>query len=397
MSTLADLKKAKAYSDAKNYENKHLIMRKLLEDAPNDFMVDSTSTDIVGITHTPTGFRMHLPKEIVDGLSLSGMSPFKAAGVAMKATQGLPRTATKKLPSISGSVRANITKATMKKNPSKDKEKTPQEKMFPATTEFQNKKMQQNAIMAKIKQGNEILGNGAKYLGYSPGVWYDESVPHVNRSRVGNLVTGVGLTGLGLASIPLLKYLFPERFEGKGTALSIAAVLGGMGLPWALNAPHTAWELRNLKHRSNDEYGESNRATLENNIAAANPKLSRLPGDPEPIEQPEKKSYVRIPLATPIPKMYLADIASEQLGSGYIDYGQAAGLMLAAANSSNKPWFTVGDLARTAVGAGAGALAATVAAKGIGMFMNLKPTEQKIMQGTGAALGALINLGKLRI
>ena len=46
------------------------------------------------------------------------------------------------------------------------------------------------------------------------------------------------------------------------------------------------------------------------------------------------------------------------------------------------------------VGAGAGLLAGTVAAKGIGMFMNLSPNEQKVMQGTGAALGTLLNLGK---
>jgi hypothetical protein len=397
LSTLADLKKAKAYSDSKNYEEKHLILRKLIETAPADFMVDSEASDIVGITHTPTGFRMHLPKNILTGLNVGSSPNSKAAGIAMTATQGLPRTATKKRPSISGTVRANITKATMKENPSKPKAKTPQERMFPATAEYQNKKMQQNAVMAKIKQGNVILGNASKYMGYSPGVWYDDSVSHVNRSRVGNLVTGVGLTGLGLASIPVLKYLFPERFEDKGTALSIAAVLGGMSLPWLVNAPHTAWEFKNFAHTANKDYAAQNRARLETDIAIRSPKLDRLPGDPIKPNTATKTSYVRIPLGTPIPKMYLADMAAEQLSSGYIDYGQAAGLMMAASQASNKPWFTVGDLARTAIGAGAGAVAATAAAKGIGMFMNLKPTEQTIMQGTGAALGALINLGKLGI
>jgi len=65
-----------------------------------------------------------------------------------------------------------------------------------------------------------------------------------------------------------------------------------------------------------------------------------------------------------------------------------------AARASERPWFTVRDLAHAAIGAGAGAVAGTAAAKGIGLFMNISPTEQQIMQGTGAALGTLINLGK---
>jgi hypothetical protein len=90
----------------------------------------------------------------------------------------------------------------------------------------------------------------------------------------------------------------------------------------------------------------------------------------------------------------MADVLSEQLRSGHIDYGQAAGMMMNAARASDRPWFTVRDLAHAAIGAGAGAVAGTAAAKGIGLFMNISPTEQQIMQGTGAALGTLINLGK---
>jgi len=96
-----------------------------------------------------------------------------------------------------------------------------------------------------------------------------------------------------------------------------------------------------------------------------------------------------------IARTHLADVVSEQMRSGYVDYGQAAGLMLRASQESNKPWFTVRDIAHAAIGAGAGAVAGTAAAKGIGMFMNLSPKEQTVMQGTGAALGTLINLGKL--
>ena len=105
-----------------------------------------------------------------------------------------------------------------------------------------------------------------------------------------------------------------------------------------------------------------------------------------------KNAY--IPMDMQIAKTHLADVTAEQMRRGYVDYGQAAGLMLRASQESSKPWVTVRDLAHAAVGAGAGAVAGTAAAKGIGMFVNMSPTEQRIMQGTGAALGALLNLGK---
>lgn len=386
MPALEDLKKAKAYSDAKKYEEKHLILRKLIESNSADFMVDSDVSGILGLTHLPTGFKMHLPKQVIAGLNVAQKQANLTPGKGMPRIEGGGQGSYTKLPSL----KATLTNAS-KEVGEKAKAKTPFEKMFPATAKYQAKKTQQITV-ATPKQAN-FLNSASKYLGYAPGVWYDDSNPHENRMRFGNVVSGVGLAGLGLASIPILKYLFPERFADKGTALGLAAVAGGMAAPWVLNFPHTAWEFNNFAHKDNKDYSAEDRKTLQDKIKSKTPTLVKMPGD-----LPEKQSYVKIPLGTPIPKMHLADIAAEQLSSGYIDYGQAAGLMLAASRASeDKPWFTVGDLARTAIGAGAGAIAGTAAAKGIGMFMNLKPTEQKIMQGTGAALGTLINLGKLSL
>lgn len=59
-SIIDELKKAKAASDAKRYGEKEGIMRGLLTTYPDQFYVDSSEKDLVGITHEPSGFRMHL-------------------------------------------------------------------------------------------------------------------------------------------------------------------------------------------------------------------------------------------------------------------------------------------------------------------------------------------------
>jgi hypothetical protein len=62
---LTQLLKAKMESDRHRYEAKHSIMRDLIRDKPSDFHQDSEDKGIVGVTHHPTGFRMHLPKTVV--------------------------------------------------------------------------------------------------------------------------------------------------------------------------------------------------------------------------------------------------------------------------------------------------------------------------------------------
>lgn len=56
---------AKAESDRGNYPAKHRIMRQLIKERPNEFHVDGLSGPVVSVTHTPTGFRMHLPAHVV--------------------------------------------------------------------------------------------------------------------------------------------------------------------------------------------------------------------------------------------------------------------------------------------------------------------------------------------
>lgn len=392
MTKLEDLKKAKAFSDARQYEQKHLIMRTMIETDPDEFEVDSEAEGIMGITHTPTGFQMHLPAHVLADLNVVKK---KAALKTRRAGQGLAkfkgggRGTYSKMPSLTGLMKSDLTNAT-KDVGEEAEQKSPWAKMYPATyAHYSGEFLNKGKLASK---SSAFSADASKYLGYSPGFWYDDSVEGKNRMRIGNLITGSGVAGAGLASIPLLQYLFPERFEDKGTALTIAALAGGLALPWLANLPHTGSELNSLSTPANENYGAAEQEKFINNFRAATYKQSESNESATTEELNEKQAF--LPLGTPISKMHLADVAAEQFQTGMIDYGQAAGLMRAASQASPQPWFTVGDLARAAIGAGAGAIAGTAAAKGIGTFMNISPTEQRLMQGTGAALGTLINLGK---
>lgn len=68
MTRLEQLLAAKAHSDKGQYAAKAEVLRKMMSESPQDFMVDSAKGGIYGLTHIPTGFRIHLPKEQVQDL-----------------------------------------------------------------------------------------------------------------------------------------------------------------------------------------------------------------------------------------------------------------------------------------------------------------------------------------
>jgi len=69
-SRLPQLLAAKAHSDARRYAHKHQLMQGIMRQYPDEFVIDSEDKKYYGITHTPTGFRMHLPRQIVKGISV---------------------------------------------------------------------------------------------------------------------------------------------------------------------------------------------------------------------------------------------------------------------------------------------------------------------------------------
>lgn len=61
-SPLERLLAAKFESDRRNYQEKHRLLRDLILKHPDHFKIDSTLNGFVGITHVPTGFKIHLPQ-----------------------------------------------------------------------------------------------------------------------------------------------------------------------------------------------------------------------------------------------------------------------------------------------------------------------------------------------
>lgn len=66
---LARLLQAKQYSDQRDYGNKHHVLRQLITERPDEFMIDSEQGDIVGLTHKPTGFKIHAHRSVAAKLT----------------------------------------------------------------------------------------------------------------------------------------------------------------------------------------------------------------------------------------------------------------------------------------------------------------------------------------
>ena len=63
---LKKLIEAKKLSDKNDYGKKHDILKKLLEEHPGQFSVDSSlNNKYVGLTHKPSGFKIHAPRTLI--------------------------------------------------------------------------------------------------------------------------------------------------------------------------------------------------------------------------------------------------------------------------------------------------------------------------------------------
>jgi hypothetical protein len=72
-STLDSLLKAKRLSDKKRYDEKTEILRKLMAEKPDEFFVDSRLGQFYGVTHRPTGFRIHTVGAALPAIKLAAI------------------------------------------------------------------------------------------------------------------------------------------------------------------------------------------------------------------------------------------------------------------------------------------------------------------------------------
>jgi hypothetical protein len=291
------------------------------------------------------------------------------------------------------------------------------------------------------------LANVGKYLGYAPGTWYDKGdfSPDAQR-RFGNLVTGTGLGAAGALSVPLLQWLFPERFAkfpGQGKRLALAALLGGIALPFAATLPA---EIRAFNNWRNDVPnaaggGPSSEAPTAPTTAQASPTTPRrvtaedfiwqdaghggvmgnvedevkyllsrntelnqqIQNNPELFRDHvgfgKKSNFGQFSPQFPMAKSHLASSVIDEVRAGTLSPHSATSFMQSIGQQTpgNQPWFTVGDVTRAALGAGAGAFTGSLVGKGLSFFLGLTPKGRKNIRNIGMGLGALINTGKLGV
>ena len=88
---LTQLIEAKKHSDARRYAMKHAILRRLITNHPDQFAEDSRSKGIVGVTHGPTNFRIHVPSgHIPAPLEKLARAVPRSLLETLKAVKGLP-------------------------------------------------------------------------------------------------------------------------------------------------------------------------------------------------------------------------------------------------------------------------------------------------------------------
>jgi hypothetical protein len=59
------LLEAKTHSDNKRYDQKSAIIRQLMDEAVQDWVVDDPKPKYKGVTHVPTKFKFHVPPETI--------------------------------------------------------------------------------------------------------------------------------------------------------------------------------------------------------------------------------------------------------------------------------------------------------------------------------------------
>jgi hypothetical protein len=62
---LDQLRQAKSHSDAKRYGLKHKLLQRLMRQAPGEWVVDQPGVHHPGVTHVPTGFRLHTNRRTI--------------------------------------------------------------------------------------------------------------------------------------------------------------------------------------------------------------------------------------------------------------------------------------------------------------------------------------------
>jgi hypothetical protein len=357
------LLEAKGHSDMGDYSSKHRIVRKMLEEQPEAFKIDSTDGDILGITHLPTGFKMHVPRVIVPQPKLPVVKTAKFDDATWK---DVPVLAVKYAVATAPLVEAlysepyegdiwvspetsKLAYAAMGDYP--DFENEPWVRVKSATT-----------VGEVMNPMGQIFGNTEGPLNS----WYGGPRPAASALAGGLLGTGLGYAGGSLA-----EWLMPHVFT-PGAAKTRAALLGGVmgAVPGAAGMA--------LNH--------SEGKSIFDKAAALQQTCKLVIGDQE---VPTYVKFATLIFKPIINVHHFNDAIWADPFSDESVQAMASGLVYGAGATRNSNVVTPMDVARVAVGMGTGYASATLLGKTLGTLAGISPQAQGALQQAGIWSGLM--------
>jgi hypothetical protein len=367
MSQLPQLLQAKAFSDQKDYGSKHRILRRMLQERPEEFILDQDQGDIIGITHKPTNFKIHVPRLVAPASFVDQYPKVKPVAVKTASWEEVPVLAVKYAVSV-----APIAEMLADEEYDGDIWVSPETgKMAFAT--LGDAPDVENEPWVRVKSATTV-GQVMSPLGQ---IWGDTSGP-INalyggpRPVASALAGGLVGTGLGYAAGGLAEWLAPGMFT-PGAAKTRAAILGGLAgavpgtVGMALNAANNksifdkrAWEARKAA------------------------KLLLDGKEPEPFFKMASGIFHPI-----IPVQQFNSAINNDPFSDASTKAIASGLTYGASAITNSPVVSPMDVARMAIGMGTGYASATLVGRTFGALAGLSPSAQSSLQQAGLWAGLM--------
>lgn len=360
------LLEAKSHSDRRDYTSKHRIVRKMLEERPEEFKIDSQDDGIVGITHLPTGFKMHVPRMIMPA---SPIPQVKTASVDEVGWKDVPLLAVKYAVAA-----APVAEALQDEPHEGDIWVSPEtgKIAYAAMGDYPDL---ENEPWVRVKSAitmGEVASPLGQLFGDTEGSlnsWYGGPRP-VASSLAGGLVGA----GLGYAGGSLAEWLMPHAFTS-GAAKTRAALVGGLlgATPGAVGMA-----LNNREGRS-----------VFDKRAALNAACKSVIGDQEVPTYIKFSALIFTPI---INVQHFNDAIWNDPFGQPATQAIASGLVYGAGATRNSNVVSPMDVARLAVGMGSGYGSATLMGKAFGALAGLSPQAQGALQQAGMWSGMMRTL-----
>ena len=408
------LLRAKGLSDNKNYIEKNKILRDLLIKNPDKFLIDSDlNSKYVGLTHVPTSFKIHAPRDIIPtGVSRQGPiekishkiswehvgTLMNAYAVSAKdlhykvATSLLPRMTAWVSP-VTGEVRVAEQSDYSRKDVCFTLEKNG------VYSEICDPEVDEPWLWVKSATDaviSDYAGPAAQALMFKPSRFSDSIGGATPMASM--LAGGLLTAGLGYGAGTLAETFAPDMFERNTLRkrLAMAGGLVGAAPGAALGAlGMSTWD----SPRNPQRDSSSLNAFITPNVYTGQPPNAKVASDYlreiQPDISPEMKksadffnggglSMEKIPVDS-FNRMIVQDPFSPP-------NMQAAtmGIVNAADHSSGGYGFiSPMDIARVGMGMGAGYMQASIGGRVLGALVGLTPQAQGYLQQAGVIAGAL--------